>query len=512
MTTTTYRGQDGAIYAGGVLVGSPLVNGALSGAATTLSVKVTSGTLKGVVLAGDMFSVGGELPTSGSWVDRTAAMGVGSHDVRAVAWGNGIFVALGAGTYSGMGLWTSGDGLNWLSHVPPFDSVPLCITYGNGVFVAGTTGGFIWTSLDGVTWVQQSNTSGSAINAVAYAGGLWVACGAGGFLISSADTVTWTNRTSGVAVNLAAILYIPAVGWVIGGGAAAGNAVILFSANGTTGWSSETTDVPASNPIHCGTMLGATAIFGADGGNVTVSTNGTSWTHHTVAGSPGAFYSGTTGNALAAFFGSSGKVATSPDGTTWTATATPISPAEFYGAAYAATLCRYVVVGAAGAAMSGEPFHTVTGGPWVPVANAITSMTFSGGIDTGGTADGAVLQFVSNVVGATKGWEFEVSLKMLDSTVQGDAWEEQVPGPAKWVGRATARFDYADPGQKKLTDAIVTATPSATSRGLVFALASGKVWYGYGYVSGHKPSAPVGAVIWADLTFTGTGAAVPDWQ
>ena len=52
------RGQDGGLILGGLLVGSPLVNGALSQNDTTMNIDATS--LTGVVIVGDTFTLAGE--------------------------------------------------------------------------------------------------------------------------------------------------------------------------------------------------------------------------------------------------------------------------------------------------------------------------------------------------------------------------------------------------------------------------------------------------------------------
>src|SRR5262249_6365693 len=67
-----------------------------------------------------------------------------------VAWGNGLFVALGSGinTFSE----TSSDGTNWVIHQS--GASPYRLSYGNGLFVGLDSAG-PWTSTDGVNWTIQ---------------------------------------------------------------------------------------------------------------------------------------------------------------------------------------------------------------------------------------------------------------------------------------------------------------------------------------------------------------------
>lgn len=55
---SSYRGTDGAVYHGGVLVGSPLVQGATAQGESTATFDAAS--LSGVVLSGDTFTVAGD--------------------------------------------------------------------------------------------------------------------------------------------------------------------------------------------------------------------------------------------------------------------------------------------------------------------------------------------------------------------------------------------------------------------------------------------------------------------
>jgi hypothetical protein len=69
---------------------------------------------------------------------------------------------------------TSGTS-NWLNGV----------AYGNGLFVAVGDGGTILTSPDGVSWTQRTSGTSNQLNGVAYGNGLFVAVGWDGTILTS---------------------------------------------------------------------------------------------------------------------------------------------------------------------------------------------------------------------------------------------------------------------------------------------------------------------------------------
>ena len=95
------------------------------------------------------------------------------------------------------------------------------VAYGNGVWVAGGSGGTLRTSTDNaVTWnTQTSNFGTSIIVSVAYGNGVWVAGGSGGPLRTSTnDAVTWNTRTTNFGTStIFSVAYGNGV-WVAGGG------------------------------------------------------------------------------------------------------------------------------------------------------------------------------------------------------------------------------------------------------------------------------------------------------
>jgi hypothetical protein len=126
--------------------------------------------------------------------------------IQSVAYGNGIWVAGGAGGQ----IRTSTDTTTWTTVTSNFGtSIIYSIAYGNGTWVAGAAGGAMRSSTNGTTWTTAtSNFGASTIWSIAYGNGLWVAGAAGGAMRSSTDATTWTTLTSNFAsTSIDAIAY-----------------------------------------------------------------------------------------------------------------------------------------------------------------------------------------------------------------------------------------------------------------------------------------------------------------
>jgi hypothetical protein len=66
------------------------------------------------------------------------------------------------------------------------------VAYGNGLFVAVGDDGTILTSPDGVSWTQRTSGTGNLLEGVTYGNGLFVAVGKDGTILTSPDGVSWT--------------------------------------------------------------------------------------------------------------------------------------------------------------------------------------------------------------------------------------------------------------------------------------------------------------------------------
>jgi hypothetical protein len=128
-----------------------------------------------------------------------APAGYQAKHYRAVAFGDGLVVAVGH-TYDNSGpgntnvgvIATTADGLLWTERRAAGETFG-SLAYGNGAFVAATTGATVATSTDGMKWVDQ--TVGTGSGGVCFTGTdfiLWRDSG----IYRSSDGATWTLVTS----------------------------------------------------------------------------------------------------------------------------------------------------------------------------------------------------------------------------------------------------------------------------------------------------------------------------
>jgi hypothetical protein len=140
------------------------------------------------------------LVTSGDGLTWTPRLLQSDYGLNGVAYGDGLFVAVGGVGNSATGgiegtVVTSVDAVTWTERQPMTANQLESIVYGNGQFVAvGLKSGTIISSSDGVNWISHAEVW---LNAVAYGNGQFVA--AGGYqlpvMMTSADAVTWIWRT-----------------------------------------------------------------------------------------------------------------------------------------------------------------------------------------------------------------------------------------------------------------------------------------------------------------------------
>jgi hypothetical protein len=128
-----------------------------------------------------------------TWTAATTGPPSKYHAYNGVAYGNGIFVAVGVtnGGYPAVGvIYDSFDGgKNW-TQIPPalFTAPPApfsSVTFANGFFVATTSGGNIWVSPDGANWTQTSIVASGSLRAVASGDYQYIAVGDGGAILGS---------------------------------------------------------------------------------------------------------------------------------------------------------------------------------------------------------------------------------------------------------------------------------------------------------------------------------------
>ena len=123
----------------------------------------------------------------------------GTNAVYSIGYGNGKFVA----GSSGNAIAYSPDGINWtaVSNSTFGPQSIYGITYGNGKFVAGGLFGAMIYSPDGINWTAVSNsTETTNIYDITFANGKFVAVGTNGKIVYSTNGINWTavsNSTFG---------------------------------------------------------------------------------------------------------------------------------------------------------------------------------------------------------------------------------------------------------------------------------------------------------------------------
>lgn len=134
--------------------------------------------------------------------------GASDQQWQSVAYGNGIFVAVSTGGTSGTQTMYSPDGKNWTNGGnfpnPGIILIPRSVIFGNGVFVASCSAGSVarlaW-SVDGKVWNLSNISSLQSWQCVCFGNGQFVALSTSGAAVgtraaTSYDGVNWTVRNT----------------------------------------------------------------------------------------------------------------------------------------------------------------------------------------------------------------------------------------------------------------------------------------------------------------------------
>ncbi|MGN6527436.1 MAG: hypothetical protein ACTHL8_13700 [Burkholderiaceae bacterium] len=219
-----------------------------------------------LVAANGRFFVGddaGNLRTSPdgvTWTTQTPGL---ANRLFGVAWGNGLYVAVGDG-----GIATSPDGSTWTVVSTSTSSDPgyAAVAYGAGLFVASDTSQHVLTSPDGVHWTTGTTDFGEIVDGIAY--------GPSGFVAKtfletwhSADGLSWTKGTlpANERPPRGAVVY--ADGRYVGVGV---KDHVLTSVDGVT-WTAQALGLPWS--LYSVAFDGTRLVAVGDRGEVFVSTH-----------------------------------------------------------------------------------------------------------------------------------------------------------------------------------------------------------------------------------------------
>ena len=257
---------------------------------------------------------------------------VGSTDVqvtfKGLAYGNGLFVAVGDSTTGfslitssgdtfvtsggdtliadpGFRVATSVDGITWTQRMAPARYAWSSVAYGNGLFVAvangngGTTQ--VMTSSDGITWTLQTTPSTQSNHnwiSVTYGNSGFVAVASGGTgtlnrAMYSTDGVTWlAGVTPADPAGLVSVTYGNGLYVAVATTSASGNLGAVTSTNGATWTARNTTYDDWTSVVFANATFTAVGNSGTASRSVMISTDGTTWT--TRAASSGNAWSAVT--------------------------------------------------------------------------------------------------------------------------------------------------------------------------------------------------------------------------
>ena len=239
-------------------------------------------------------------------------------------------------------------GLNWTVHDAATQSNWRSIAYGNGLFVAVGNSSRIMTSRDGVDWTTSSlpdSPHSLSFSDISYGGGYFIAV-SGSYLASSTDGENWTVR--------------PHIGMYItyGNGQFTTISSVLVglsyanqSSTSSSGedWASGSISVSQHVGIAYGNGTFAVVTSDWSSRKAAVSSDGRNWTSHTHVSGRNYWNDITYGNGNFVAIGKmhsapldqNGIIMTSPDGKDWTTrrTGLPLSQTVAYGNG------RFVAVG-----------------------------------------------------------------------------------------------------------------------------------------------------------------------
>lgn len=278
----------------------------------------------------------GVMLVSSNGTDWLVGKGLDNDWLQDIAFGNGIFVAVG--TYDGPFCYVSTDGLSW-NGVEAGDNRAYQVKFGNGRFL-GQASGMIFYSTDGYHWTPTSAAPG---NLLAFGNGRFFASD-GISVYESVDGMAWTH--------VGAAVYAPYWGFTGGAGKFVAKLYIPFGQVGVS------TDGATWLPVDTGTrqeIEGVAYVNGeflavGEAGTITRSSNGLNWTPDEVANKVD-FYGITHGEGLHVVAGDAGTILISSNAVDWTRAVTPFSR-NLHAVAYGGD--KFVAGGRGGALMSSD--------------------------------------------------------------------------------------------------------------------------------------------------------------
>ena len=340
----------------------------------------------------------GKILTSPDGVTWTYEVSPTNAFLRGIAFGDGVFVAVGEKASTGLAIiLNSDDGATWSScWAPPLTgSYFTGVTYGEFSTATGQVHAFvavgntpspatarnILLSTDGGTnWTAPKAVAGAdIINGMAFGNGTFVGVSAVGTSVTSTDTDNWLKWVAAVngaltpSITAVPGLSLNGVAFFKGVFVAVGNDTRLLTSPDGKSWVERSAFI--SNFLY-GVAYGNNT-YAAVGwsGRILTSTDMSTWVDR-ASGTQNSFFGITYGASKFVTVGSKGNIRTSSTGTTWTARTSGITGALFavtYGAG------KFVAVGEQGAILTSP-----TGVTWTPstsgTSNVLYGVTYGNGV------------------------------------------------------------------------------------------------------------------------------------
>ena len=254
-----------------------------------------------------------------TWTGRDA--NVVFTKARGIAYGAGIWVAVGEGTTNTIA--TSTDGTTWTGlGKTTFSTAGNNVAWNGSRFVAvGQGGNSVATSTDGTTWSAVAGTTFATYGSdIKWCNTNWVAVGsdATNYYLSSVDGLTWTGLGKGTntteVTGVGGFAYTNKVKYLT----CESGTNLSFSSFDGINWIRGTLPASSNNTVTYINNLWV----GTSNAGITYSSDGISWT--TVSPGFTCVYAA-FGNGLWIVFGQSGQISTSPNLVTWTTRTSPLN-------------------------------------------------------------------------------------------------------------------------------------------------------------------------------------------
>ncbi|PVX80065.1 hypothetical protein [Paraburkholderia unamae] len=394
-----------------------------------------------------------------------------------IAFGNGIFVAVGANGSAQANCQVSSDGYTWNQYAMPSSQQWTNVVFGNGYFVAFcATSAVCAYSPDGVNWTSLATPA--VLSSVVYGNGMVIgtiatASSTAYYLpIGPGASFTWATATLPNSAIWTGCAYGNGVFTMIGKGSSSG----MYAAYSATGTAWSAGNIPTTYLTFAAVTYG-NGIFVAvsTSGAVLRSPDGVSWTAYTAISSPGGTPSSLAyANGLFALVqnGTANAVMfTSPDGITWTSRALAASG---LWTSIAFGLGLFILT----QWNSSTPAATIAA-VWAEYTSTVTQVVPFTSVTAASMATSATWQSVAygnSVWCAVAGGS--VASTVSNYSANGTSWTAStLPSSQKWQSIAFGAGIFVAHAVGSATYATCTDGKTWTSRTLPVANASGYVSY-----------------------------------